>query len=186
MIPVGYMAKRVSGRPEWLEAKVTDIYSVSACSSADFAAFINYWKHNGYWFFDSPSVIQRLAKENGIDLAGTKLFYYEVFEREFTEPGQWSPFAPETTFHTMVIPPEKSRLEGYDPVSFYAGTSPECSPLSCNSVASEVAVNEHRLLTSLSAAQDLLDTGRLEHAEPGPYRIFAVYSVDAEWPEPGA
>ena len=75
MIPVGYMAKRVAPRPDWLKANsVTDIYSVSHCTSRDFADYINYWKHNGWWFFDSPQVIQQLAQEHAIDLNGTKLF----------------------------------------------------------------------------------------------------------------
>ncbi len=50
MIPVGYMAKRVSKKPDWLQAaQVIDIYSVSGCVSEDFADYIDYWKHNGYW-----------------------------------------------------------------------------------------------------------------------------------------
>ena len=62
LIPAGYMAKRVATRPEWLEVpSVDDIYSVSRCVSRDFADYINYWKHNGYWLFDSIDVIRRLA-----------------------------------------------------------------------------------------------------------------------------
>lgn len=51
MIPVGYMAKRVPMKPDWLKATdVVDIYSVSSCIAEDFADYIEYWKHNGYWF----------------------------------------------------------------------------------------------------------------------------------------
>ena len=65
MIPVGYMAKRVTKKPDWLKADtVHDVYSVTNCLSKDFADYINYWKHNGYWFFDSPEIIQNLAREN--------------------------------------------------------------------------------------------------------------------------
>lgn len=68
MIPVGYMAKRVSVRPEWIKAEgVADIYSVSGCVSEAFADYIRYWKHNGYWLFDSREVIRQLAQENCID-----------------------------------------------------------------------------------------------------------------------
>jgi hypothetical protein len=53
MIPAGYMAKRVYKRPDWLKAPhVAEIYSVSGRISEDFADYINYWKHNGYWYFD--------------------------------------------------------------------------------------------------------------------------------------
>src|SRR5262249_37431297 len=86
MIPAGYTAKRASPRPEWLAAEqVVDIYSVSGCISAAFADYIPYWKHNGYWLFDAPEVIRQLARENAIDLEGTTLFYYEVYEQEFDE-----------------------------------------------------------------------------------------------------
>ena len=62
MLPLGYMAKRIVTRPEWLKAdRVEEILSLSSCSSEDFADWINYWRHNGYWLFDSPSVIQVLA-----------------------------------------------------------------------------------------------------------------------------
>jgi hypothetical protein len=57
MLPAGYMAKRVRKRPDWLAAtQVIDIYSVSSCHSENFADYIPYWKHNGYWFFDSPKL----------------------------------------------------------------------------------------------------------------------------------
>jgi hypothetical protein len=44
MIPAGYLAKRVSVKPDWLEVSpVTDIYSVSGCVSEDFADYVKYW-----------------------------------------------------------------------------------------------------------------------------------------------
>jgi len=181
MIPAGYMAKRISIRPEWLKAdRVSDIYSVSSCVSEDFADFINYWKHNGYWLFDSPEIIQNIADENQLDLAGTKIFYYEVYDLEYDEDEKsWVPFDAELSFETQVIAPDEKHLEGYDIVTFCVHTSPECSPLSCNSVATEIQTNQHCLLPSFDKAKQLLVDGSFKDAEPGPYRIFAVYSV--EW-----
>ena len=182
MIPVGYMAKRVVVRPDWIKAEgVADIYSVSGCVSKDFAAYINYWKHNGYWFFDSPQTIQKLAKQNAIDLTGTTLFYYEVYDLEFDDgEGQWVSFQPESSFKTEVVLPTQKALEGYDIVTFSVKTSAECSPLSCNSLATEVETNRHCLLSSFESAQQLLEEGKFKNTEPGPCRIFAVYST--EWP----
>lgn len=182
MIPVGYMAKRVSNRPEWIQSEqVVDVYSVSNCVSNDFADYINYWKHNGYWFFDSPETIRQLARENTIDLKGTTLFYYEVYEREFDDTrGQWTGFRPELSFPTNVIVPSGMVLEGYDVVTFSAGTGAECSPLSCNALAAEVETNPHCLLVSLKLARHLLESGKFKNSEPGPYRLFAVYSLG--WP----
>lgn len=179
MTPAGYMAKRIHSRPEWLDAdSVVDVYSVSNCVSKSFADYINYWKHNGFWLFDSPAIIRQVAQEHSIDLTGTKLFYYEVYEAEFHEDkGCWETFAPEVSFTTNVVEPNSKHLEGYDVVTFYAGTSPECSPLSCNSVAKEIKTNQHCLLSSLAKARQLVEQGKFRNTEPGPYRVFAVYSL---------
>jgi hypothetical protein len=177
MIPAGYMAKRVCKKPEWLQAAgVIDIYSVSHCISEDFADFIKYWKHNGYWFFDSPEVIRKLARGHSIDLEGSSLFYYEAHELEF-DGETWLAYGPEPSFPTNVIVPSSKQLEGFDVVTFYVRTSPECSPLSCNSIAKELPTNAHCLFDSFEEAETHLKNGAFKDCEPGPYRIFAVYSV---------
>lgn len=179
MIPAGYMAKYITIRSNWIKAnRVADIYSVSNCLSKNFADYINYWKHNGYWLFDSSETIRELAKENSLNLTNTKLFYYEVYELEYdAKERSWQPFAPEPSFKTEIVQPDKKQLEGFDVVTFSMHTSPECSPLSCNSLASEVETNEHCLLDSFENAKKLLEEGKFNRGELGPYRIFAVYSV---------
>ena len=125
------MAKRVTKRPEWIKAsRVFDIYSVSGCISKDFADYINFWKHNGFWFFNSPVVIRNIAQEHSVELQGTSLFYYESHEMEF-DGERWNPYGPEPSFQTCVIVPATKQLEGFDVVTFSCRTSPECSPLSC-------------------------------------------------------
>ena len=80
MIPVGYMFKKVVHRPDWLTASnVDDIYSLSGCVSENFTDYIKYWKHNGYWLFNSPAMMEKIASEINLDLDGMTLFYYEVF-----------------------------------------------------------------------------------------------------------
>jgi hypothetical protein len=182
MIPAGYMAKRINDRPEGLGAScIENVYSVSNCVSSNFADYINYWRHNGYWFFDSPDVIKKAAEEHSIDLTMTILFYYEVYEFEFHEKdSEWYQFKPEATFLTEVAVPRSKQLAGYDIVTFSAGTSPECSPLSCNLLAKNLTTNEHCLLDSFEISKQYLEEGRFTNTEPGPYRIFAVYAV--EWP----
>lgn len=174
------MAKRVYKRADWPKApRVVDIYSVSNCMSEAFADYIEYWKHNGYWFFDSPEIIRSLAKQESVSLEGTSLFYYEAFEMEF-DGERWSSWVPESSFVTNVAPPQAKSLEGFDVVSFYAKSSPECSPLSCNSFAEAVHTNAHCLFESFDEAETNINNGTFKNAEPGPYRIFSVYSVD--WP----
>lgn len=179
MIPVGYMYKKVELRPDWLKAEaVFDVYSLSACVSDDFADYINYWKHNGYWLFNSPEEIKELATNEGIDLQGTMLFYYEVYEYEFEEDSkEWSPFTPDSSFVTDVQVPTNKQLEGFDVTTFWAHSSPECSPLSCNSLATTIPVNKHCLFNTFAEAKAALDGGLFLNSEPGPYRIFAVYTV---------
>jgi len=182
VIPVGYLAKRVDCRPDWLNAAyVADVYSVSECISKNFADYINYWKHNGYWLFDSPQIIQEVAEENGVDLTGTTLFFYEAHELEFDdEECQWRTVTPEPSFTTQVSLPSDKTLEGYDVVTFSSGTTAECSPLSCNMLATELKTNQHCLLTSFEQTKQLIEAGKFQNSEPGPFRIFAVYST--EWP----
>jgi hypothetical protein len=178
MIPVGHMAKRVHKKPDWLQAAhVVDIFSVSGCISEDFGDYINYWKHNGYWFFDSPEIIKSLAKENSLQLKGTSLFYYEAYEMEF-DGENWHPYAPEPSFPTHVVLPSRKQLEGFDVVNFTARTSPECSPLSCNYLAKEIPTNAHCLFASFDEAEKSVSKGAFNGSEPGPYRIFSVNSVD--------
>jgi hypothetical protein len=181
MVPAGYMAKRVVVRPDWLRAeRVSSIYSVSGCISENFVAnYFTLWKHNGYWLFDSPEVIIGIAREKEIDLAETLLFFYEIHQLDF-ESGEWMRFEPVPSFGTNVSVPETKVLEGYDVVSFSCETSPEHSPLSCNYLASKVETNSRCLLQSFEQARQLLEDGTFDHSEPGPYRIFAVYSV--AWP----
>jgi hypothetical protein len=180
VIPVGYMAKRVYKRPDWINAPhIADIYSVSGCVSEDFTDYIQYWKHNGYWLFNSPEVIQNIARENSIVLDGMSLFYYEAHEMEF-DVEKWASYTPEPSFPTNVTPPFRKTLEGFDVVTFYSRSSAECSPLSCNSLAKDLSVNSHCLFASFEEAESQLNRGAFTWAEPGPYRIFAVYSTD--WP----
>lgn len=174
------MAKHVSSRPSRIKAPhLVDVFSVSDCVSENFADYIPFWKHNGYWLFDSPEIIKRAAVENSIKLAGTSLFYYEVYELEF-DGESWSPWSREASFPTNVVLPPRKQLEGFDVVNFTARTSPECVGLECSSLAEELRTNSHGLFDSFDEAHANVDKGAFHESEPGPYRIFAVYSVD--WP----
>ncbi|WP_291168048.1 hypothetical protein [Gimesia sp.] len=179
MIPVGYMAKRVESKPDFLKNdQVEDIYSVSNCISDKFADYIEFWKHNGFWMFNSPEEIFSLAKEHGLSLDGTKIFYYEVYKYQCHEDNlDWEYFKPEKSFVTNVQVPAKKVLEGYDIVSFSQENAPECSYLSCNHMAETIPVNRHCLIEIFDEAKLLLSQGAFKGCEPGPCRIFAVYSL---------
>jgi len=179
MRPLGYMYKRVAVAPQWLNApRVADVYALSGCVSENFADYINFWRHNGHWLFDSPAIIRSLAKEHAISLEGSKLFYYEAHDLQYDDTSsKWVAFAAEPSFETNVQLPSASSLEGFDVTSFSAGTSPECSPLSCNSLAAGIITNAHCLFPTFEAAVRAIEDGGFRNSEPGPYRIIAVHSV---------
>jgi len=179
MIPAGYMYKKVASRPDWLRAAaVRDIYSISSCISEDFTDYINYWRHNGYWLFDTPKVMEGIAAAEQLDVAAMTLFYYTVFDFEFDgERKQWSRVTPEWGCTTEVEAPPDARLEGYDVATFFARNKPECSPLSCNGLAETIPVNSHCLFETFEQARQALDAGKFDNSEPGPFRIFGVYTV---------
>lgn len=188
MIPVGYMAKRMPQSDSWLKAMkmplTLDVYSVGSCVNDEFAEYENYWKHNGWWFFDSPAAIQALSEEHSINLDGTLLFFYEVYECEFND-GKWRTFLPDRSLASdhIVIPTER-QLEGYDVVTFWPESSPapEHSPLSCNALANTLKTNSHCLFETFEQAQSAVNDGNFAGCEPGALRIFAVFSV--VWPSP--
>ena len=179
MRPIGYMYKRVAIAPQWLNAPhISDVYSLSSCVSHNFADYINYWRHNGYWLFNSPASIRALAAEHSISLEGLKLFYYEAHDLQYdATSGKWVSFEPEPSFETNVQPPDSCSIEGFDVTTFSLGTSPQCSPLSCNRVAAD-DTNSHCLFSTFEAAVRAVEEGRFNNTEPGPYRVIGVYSVD--------
>jgi hypothetical protein len=175
VIAAGYMAKKVVAKPAWIKAAgVADLCSVSNCMSTAFCDYTKHWKHNGYWFFDSPAVITEVAQAASVDLSGHRIFYDEVYEQQFYEEAHlWRPFEPEKTFTTTVEPPDPRQLLGFDVVSFSSQTSPECSPLSCNNLAESVEVNEHCLLKSFDDANN---SWRVEPST-SPSPVLSGYSL---------
>lgn len=204
MIPVGYLRKKVTPRPDWLHLPtVANIVAVSDCfveSVIDPSALGGF---NGWHFYDSPTTLDELLRAQGADFDGTALLYFEVFEnvydaeareeidpyeefiRETTREGAdehkayaWSPL-PTSDGPVHVEAPPHCVLLGYDVCSFSMGNAPECSALSCNSIAQHVEVNEHGLFASLENAKAALERGFFDGSEPGPFRIFAIHLVEA-------
>lgn len=176
MISVGYMAKTIVEKPGWLKAPaVRRICSVSGCISKNFTDFIRHWRHNERGFFDSMNIIVELAAEEGIDLSGMQFFHYEEYERQYDEKRkQWEGLR---ELEAAVLPVAGRQLVGYDVVTFSQQAMPECSPLSCNGLAETIGVNDSCLLPSLEVARDLLEAGAFDHSEPGPFRVFSVYTL---------
>lgn len=188
MIDLGYIAKRIKAVDKnWLpqssrSPNVVSVWSVSNCISEDFCDYSAYWKHNGYWFFDTPAALQEVANQAGVSLAGTRLLYLRAHPQQYDEEhGSWSPFAAVEDFPTRPVAPAIMEVVGYDVVTYAQQCQPECSPLSCNAIAAEHPVNENCLLGTLAEGVKLLEHGAFNNSEPGPFRIIEVNAVN--WPE---
>jgi hypothetical protein len=119
-----------------------------------------------------------IAVREGVHQSNLMLFYYEFHEQEFDEIAKiWLDIEPEPLFFTQVEKPTNARLAGYDVVSFSTGQGPGCSPLSCNSLAVKIPVNEECLFATFEDAKGALEAGKFDNSEPGPFRIVAVYLV---------
>jgi hypothetical protein len=172
----------VENLSDWFKSDyIVDVRSVSGCISKNFTDYTNHWKHNEWWLFDSPTIIEKIATGESIDLSGMTLFYYEMHGEEYndttnswgTPVSDWQGLAKQPG----VILPREKRLDGFDVATFSCGNAPECSPLSCNGLHERISVNQHCLFNSFDEAKNALDGGLFRNSEPGPYRIFAVYTV---------
>lgn len=179
MLSAGYLYKTLAPRPDWdaIPAHVKDIASISGCMSGPFDDYIGHWKHNGFWLFDSPELMQDIAARAGIDLSSMRLFYYEIFTHEFLEHTRTWVALDLSKFPANVRVPGQRWLFGFDVATYSQGNLAECSPLSCNGLSAQLAVNEHCLFSSFEAARTALNAGKFDNSEPGPFRILAVYEV---------
>lgn len=75
---------------------------------------------------------------------------------------------------TVVPLPVELRSLGFDVVSKSVSDGFECSPLSCNSMALELAVNRHCLVDHLEVAIAVATRFSVEEPEPGPYYVVEV------------
>jgi hypothetical protein len=181
MTPAGYLYKRVAVRPAWTGAArhIAEIHSVSSCISEDFADYVQNWQHNGYWLFDSPDAMKAVAVAEHVDHRALTLFYYEIYPLEYDDAAR-SRSAVLLDGRVHVVPPTAKKLSGFDVCSFSQRNRPECSPLSCNRLCETLPVNRYCLFDTLDAAKAALNAGAFDNSEPGPFRIFAVFTVNSD------
>lgn len=174
---VGYFPKLVLPRLDdwWMADNVEEICNVGECIDETPRGWIDLWKHNACFFYDSVEAAEAVA---AIDPRRFEVFAYRVLDRRFDESGESdillrpvspAPLAPDW------------RMIGYDPVEctqgFETGAAVECSPLSCNRVSKEVAVNRFCLIDEFDRALDLAAKfgAQAIPVEPGPYYLFEVW-----------
>ena len=189
MLPAGYLLKRIVPPPSWLAdgpSYVADVCSVADCVNDNVVDIQEAWKHNSFGLANTPEALFELVSEKEANTEKSVLFYYTAYENEMPSDGwifdplQWRPRTPASSSLTpdaVEPPPEgSSTLLGYDVVVFEDYLCH--SPLSCNSIAKDLAVNEHCLLGSLEEAVTAIDAGAFGGGcEEGAYTVFSVYRV---------
>lgn len=166
---IGYFPKHRTPRPEWLPVPhVEEICSVSGCIARQPADWIDSWTHNDWSAYDTPELARAVAEE-GCDLYAWRILP-TLFGREAEQPLTLTGVAP------SALPTDFERL-GWDVVS-RSGLGIlgfECSPLSCNRMASQEAVNRYCLLDSEADAVAFARRCAVEQPEPGDYLVIEVW-----------
>lgn len=173
MIDAGFFAKRIAPKPEFLQAPgVREICSVSECISSGPEHWIQLWLHNDLGWFNRAADALRaipIGQESHY-----RLFAYRIHPEVFTAAGRVR-FAIPGNVQPEPIPPGFRQL-GFDSAnkSMESVLGLECSPLSCNGMAAEMAVNEFCLFHGLSEAIAGAERFAAEQPEPGDYYVIEV------------
>ena len=179
---IGYFPKCTAQRPAWLEAAgVEEIGSVSTCISTEPAGWVDQWLHNAWWVYDTEAVAWSVVPAEA--RPAFDLYAYALFPVRFAEGRQEPIDLP--ALQVQPLPASFVRL-GYDAVSRSSGTTFECSPLSCNGQAQQVAVNRYCLVETAQQAFALAHAFSVGTCEPGPYYVIEVWRQPRQTAEPGA
>jgi hypothetical protein len=182
-IPIGYFAKWIVERPEWLNVpNVEDICSVSECMSAGPDDWFSLWKHNALCLFDDEQVIADIASELGRP-EPFDLFAYALIPIRFAADGEAQITLAELPNPAGPAPNAASRPLDYERLGFdcvQTGWHDNivgfgCSPLSCNGRAAEIPVNRHCLIDRLDDAIEAARRFAKEQPEPGVYYVVEVW-----------
>lgn len=168
---IGYFPKCTVQRPDWLKAAgVEEICSVSTCIAEAPNGWIDQWRHNEMWVYDTPELAWSVVPDAA--RADFHVYGHRLFPVQFDE-GQQRPFEiPKVD--AALLPVSFERL-GLDMVSRSCGTSYECSPLSCNHMAEHVAANRYCLVDDVDVAFRLAAEFEASGCEPGPYHVIEVW-----------
>jgi len=161
---------------------VREIASVSSCISSRASNWVDRWDFNrSTCWNDERSALAKVPAES---LPHFQLFSYRLLPILFDKSGDPTAVSidhvfPDTLPALPVEPDLSQHLRlGYDiverPSLSILGFG--CSPLSCNGMAAEIAVNQYCLLDDIDDAIAVAKRFGTEQPEPGPYIIIEVLS----------
>jgi len=173
---VGIVAKRVAARPDWLESDVV----TEICSVSDHIAdrVTPGRGPNAFGLHDRRESALSSVRLGDHDY---ELFAYRVWPVEFDETGERDLVVVDSCAAGLVEEPELSRWEriGYDVVATDDEVQASwcwCSPLSCNSAATDHTTNRLCLIDefddAIALAREFADIASA--VEPGPYLVVEV------------
>lgn len=168
---IGYFPKRATETPEWLHGcAINEVCSVSGCISEDPEGWIDHWRHNDCWVFDTPALAWSVVHID--DRPNFRLYAYQMYPVRFDHGQAIAIELPD--LNVAPLPPSFQRL-GYDIVSRSCDSTFECSPLSCNKMAEQYAVNRYCLIDDEADAVQIAIEFSVSEPEPGPYSLIEVW-----------
>ena len=198
-ILIGYFPKQQPGPPRGMRLPgvphVTDIANVGHYTSEGPPNWIEQYRHNEMWFFDSEALARKvIAEAIRIDIVpdpqrdppwrvnlsretgrAYDFYAYKMFPCRFVEGCQEHYALP--ALNCEPLPGDYERL-GYDAVNRTMCAHFECSPLFCNGRAHDIPVNRFCLIDKPQQALDLAKTfsgSNGNGCEPGSYFVLEVW-----------
>jgi hypothetical protein len=173
MIDAGYFRKRIVTCPKEIDApQVREVCSVSDHISSGPDGWVECWIHNDFGWFNSVADATRVVPQP--DRPAYRLFAYRVAPYIYRGGDRIDLQVPADVRPESIPVDFVSR--GFDAASKSDASvlGLECSPLSCNYLASEIPTNEFCLFPSVEAASAGAERFSRGGAEPGDYYVIQV------------
>jgi hypothetical protein len=172
LVPVliGYFAKKTVVGPEWLKAAgIREVCSASNCISEAPSRWIDAWKHNAHWLYDTPELAASVIAEDegAFEMYAFKQYPVRIDAGEISDESVSEP--------NVALLTGDFQFVGYDAVARSCGNAFECSPLSCNQAAESLSANSRCLFDTLEEAVEGAKEFSQGPWEPGPYYVVEVY-----------
>jgi hypothetical protein len=168
-ILIGYFPRRTNVPADWsYSANVDELCSVSHCLNAAPENWVEHWIHNDLGCFNTRQDALSILPP---DASGFSLFAYRLLPVRYLKD-QTEPF--EVAAQSAEPLPSGFVSLGFDVVNKTFSAFFECSPLSCNGMADDVAVNRFCLLATLDEAIAVAERCAREEPEPGPFYVIEV------------
>jgi hypothetical protein len=201
---IGYFPRHPVPGPQGLSpGGVERVCSLGHYVSDGPANWIDQWRHNEMWFYDSEELVRkviaeaiqihlepdperdppwqvRLTRERGAEF---EYFAYKLFPVSFTE-GKPETF-PVPVLKVAPLAEDYQRL-GYDAVNKTGCAHFECSPLCCNGMSEEIPVNRWCLIDEQERAFAVANYFSVRKPEPGPYFVVEVWRKTGGQSQPEA